>query len=133
MRILTLILSAVVAVGVAGCGSVPLQPAPQRTAFNGFATLASVGGFEWVAAPTWTRLAAARHTATRALDAGRITLPVARLVQTQADALRKLLDDAIATAAGKVDVDLTAALARADDVARAALAASIAAAEQRAE
>lgn len=94
-----LILVAVVMV-LAGCGTMgatpALQPAPVKTAFVGFATLASVNTFEWQAAPTWTRLAALRHNAARALGKQQITVDAAKSIQARADLARSFLDKATA-------------------------------------
>lgn len=85
------------AVILAGCGSPALQPAPQQSAFTGFATLGTSGTFEWTAAPAWTRLAQLRHNAARALNKKQISVVNAKAIQARADQARAFLEDAAAT------------------------------------
>lgn len=58
-------------------------------------TIASVGSFEWDAAPTYTRLAVLRHAAAKNLRKGAITIGQASVVQVRADKARSLLDKSL--------------------------------------
>lgn len=91
-----LLIASLVALGLSACATNTLQPVPHKTSFTGFATLASSGTFEFTAAPTWTRLAALRHNAAKALRAQAITVKAAQHIQARADLARTLLDDAMA-------------------------------------
>lgn len=59
------------------------------------ATLAPAGSFEFKAAPAYTQLIMKRHRAEYLLKYGQISKSFAISVQTRADAVRKLLDQAI--------------------------------------
>lgn len=102
-RNLSRLFAAVIAVSLAACvtscASPPtIEAVPLKTGFTGFATLTSVGTFEWTAAPTWTRLAQLRHNAARALGKKEISVDAAKHIQKRADTVRSLLDDATAAA-----------------------------------
>lgn len=86
------------AVALAGCAA--SLPATQTTpvqarstaSVSGFATLALWGTWESELAPAYTRLAALRHRAANALQAGRIDVATAIDVQALADQARAKLD-----------------------------------------
>ena len=121
-----IVLAAVAALALAGCGAPPAPPAPvdllasapSSGAVEAFATLAPLGSFEWHAAPTYTRTAAARHRAAALLRDGRITRDQAIEVLRQTDQARRLLDEAVTQDADRQAVEAAASLASA----RAALA-----------
>lgn len=83
------------AVALAACASPVVTPikAAAPASVSGFATLAVFGTWEMELAPAYTRLAAARHRAARALDAGHIDVDTAEVIQQSADQARRLLDD----------------------------------------
>jgi hypothetical protein len=83
------------ALALAGCAS---APAAQVTAsggagVTGFATLSLWGTWEMDLAPAYTRLAALRHRAARALIAEKIDVATAIEIQKTADKARALLDE----------------------------------------
>lgn len=97
-RILILIAAALALAACAG-PTAPLSSVPARdTGVIVSATLAPLGSFEWQVAPDYTRLATTRRLAARALTNGRISIATAEQVQTEADAARSALDEAVATA-----------------------------------
>lgn len=59
------------------------------------ATLAPYGSFEFVAAPSYTKLATARTSAAAALRKRQITVAEAQTFQKRADEVRSLLDQAL--------------------------------------
>lgn len=96
------ILCALLALGLAACGSAPektqaLMGAAQVDPIESFAvgTLAPIGTFEYKAAPAYTKLAMLRHNAAKKLRAGDITVQAAIDLQTAADGVRALLDAAV--------------------------------------
>ena len=91
-----LILGALVVLLLAGCATQSLDTRPQTVQLVGVGTLATVGTFEYEAAPDFTRLAASRLRAASLLRNGRITAAQASEVQTVADQVRSLLDRAVA-------------------------------------
>lgn len=119
-RILILIAAALSLAACAG-PTVPLSTAPARdSGVIVTATLAPLGSFEWTVAPDYTRLATTRRLAARALTNGRISIATAEQVQTEADAARRALDEAVATAPrNRAVADSLVAKARAS-IARAA-------------
>lgn len=62
-------------------------------------TVASIGSFEFKAAPLYTQLAIARHQAAVKLRHREISVDQAQAVQDAADKVRKLLDSALSTCA----------------------------------
>lgn len=102
MRILIL----AAALLLSACGTTtPLSTAPARdTGVIVTATLAPLGSFEWQVAPDYTKLATTRRLAARALTNGRITVATAEQVQVEADAARRLLDEAVAAGGGTANV-----------------------------
>lgn len=119
-RILILIAAALSLAACAG-PTVPLASAPVRdTGVIVTATLAPLGSFEWTVAPDYTRLATTRRLAARALTNGRISIATAEQVQVEADAARRALDEAVATAPrNRAVADSLVAKAR-ESIARAA-------------
>lgn len=92
------LLIAAAAALLASCAAAPepqLQAQGRGRVVIGAATLASIGTFEWTAAPAYTRLALLRQRAASRLDAKRITVDQARQVQAIADKARGRLDDAM--------------------------------------
>jgi len=59
------------------------------------ATLAPYGSFEFVAAPSYTKLASTRSSAAAALRKREITIGQAQEIQKRADEVRLLLDEAL--------------------------------------
>lgn len=97
-RILILIVAAL-ALAACAAPTAPLTSAPARdSGVIVTATLAPLGSFEWQVAPDYTRLATTRRLAARALTNGRISIATAEQVQVEADAARRALDEAVATA-----------------------------------
>lgn len=97
-RILILIAAALALAACAG-PTAPLSSVPARdTGVIVSATLAPLGSFEWQVAPDYTRLATTRRLAARALTNGRISIATAEQVQTEADAARSALDEAVRVA-----------------------------------
>lgn len=83
------------ALALSACAShqvTPLQATSPASVY-GFATIAQWGHWESELAPVYTRLAALRHRAARALDAGRINVDTAIAIQANADRARVALDD----------------------------------------
>lgn len=100
----TLILAAALAL-LSACAGPQLASAPERdTGVIAVATLAPLGSFEWQVAPDYTRMAMTRRIAARLLTQGRITVEVAEQVQAEADAARRLLDEAVAAGGGAANV-----------------------------
>lgn len=89
-----ILLVAVLAFSLSACATSPPTPltatASSQTA--GFATLALWGTWESELAPAYTRLAALRHRAARALQDGRIPVATAVEIQAAADEARSKLD-----------------------------------------
>lgn len=93
---LSLLMAATIAMALAACVAAPANTGAVKSSFTGFATLSSVGTFEYEAAPTWTRMAQVRHNAARALTGKEITADIARRIQARADLARSLLNEAMA-------------------------------------
>lgn len=83
------------ALALSACAVQPATPLQAASHGNiaGFATIAQWGHWESELAPVYTRLAALRHRAARALDAGRIDVDTAIAIQATADRARAALDD----------------------------------------
>lgn len=83
------------ALALSACASQQVTPlqATSPSSVSGFATIAQWGTWEADLAPAYTRLAALRHRAARALDAGRINVDTAIAIQANADRARAALDD----------------------------------------
>lgn len=96
------------ALALSACASSPAQlgsAAPERDAgVIVVGTLAPLGSFEWQVAPDYTRLATTRRLAARLLTNGRITVQTAEQVQVEADAARRLLDEAVAAGGGSANI-----------------------------
>lgn len=101
----SMILVAALALLSACAQSTPLASAPERdSGVIVVGTLAPLGSFEWQVAPDYTRLATTRRIAARLLTQGRITVETAEQVQAEADAARRLLDEAVAAGGGAANV-----------------------------
>lgn len=101
----SLILVAAIALLSACAQTTPLASAPERdSGVIVVGTLAPLGSFEWTVAPDYTRMATTRRIAARLLTQGRITVEVAEQVQAEADAARRLLDEAVAAGGGAANV-----------------------------
>jgi hypothetical protein len=92
---------ALVSVQVLAGNSNPVSASAQSGGDGLFvaATLAPLNSFEFKAAPSYTRLAVVRRNALVALRNGKITADQAQAVQDRANAVRVLLDRALATCA----------------------------------
>lgn len=87
------ILALAVAAMLAGCATPPKPVSAQGgSQLAGFATLAVWGTWEAELAPAYTRLAVLRHNAANRLDAGRISVQTAQMVQSMANEARAALD-----------------------------------------
>lgn len=94
-----------VALALSACASPGAQLASVPDRDSGVivtATLAPLGSFEWTVAPDYTRLATTRRIAARLLAKGRITVETVEQVQQEADAARRLLDEAVKAGGGDV-------------------------------
>lgn len=91
------LVAAIAALLLAGCAAAPqpMEAHGRGRVVIGAATLATLGTFEWHAAPAYTQLALLRQRAARRLNDGRITVDLARRIQTAADAARAELDEAV--------------------------------------
>lgn len=87
-----LILAAVLALSACATQPQATVRASAQGSVSGFATAALWGTWEVELAPAYTRLAALRHRAARALEAGRITVGTAEAIQASADLARSFLD-----------------------------------------
>lgn len=103
MRILILVLAALLSACAAPQAQLASSPA-RDTGVIAVGTLAPLGSFEWQVAPDYTRLATTRRLAARLLTQGRITVETAEQVQIEADAARRLLDEAVAAGGGAANV-----------------------------
>ena len=121
MRRILIPVAAALALAACAAPTTPLSTSPARdTGVIVSATLAPLGSFEWTVAPDYTRLATTRRLAARALTNGRISIATAEQVQAEADAARRALDEAVATAPrNRAVADSLVAKAR-ESIARAA-------------
>ena len=102
MKIYQLLVAAGVALLLCACGTTPAQqplPAPQESLADptfAVATLASLGSFEFEAAPAFTRNAVLRHRSAALARAGKIGITTLEQAIRNCDSARVKLDAALA-------------------------------------